>query len=122
MVTVWTVVLVVGCVAMVGLVLDGGTLLRARSSTYDLAAEAARDGAQQLAAPALVDGHVEIDPDTARAAVVQFLAARDATGRVTVDGDRLTVVVTRRVQLQILRPATVTVVESATVQAHRGPP
>jgi len=120
--TIWTISAAVACLFMVGLVLDGGTVLRARSSSFDLAGEAARAGAQQLDQPALAQGRVVIDPEAARAAALEWLATRDTTGTVTVDGDVVTVTVHRDVRLQLLRPASVTVEETASAQAQRGRP
>lgn len=122
MITVWTVVIVLACVAMVGLVLDGGVILRAHSSTFDLAAESARIGAQQLDQRQLADGHLVLDPNQVQATVAEFLAARGAVGAVSINGTRVTVTVTRSVHLQILKPAVVSVRETATAQADRGPP
>jgi hypothetical protein len=109
-------------VLVVALVLDGGTVLRARSSSYDLAGGAARAGAQELDQQALADGAVSVDPDAARAAAVDWLAVRGVEGVVEVDGDTVTVTVRRVVRLQLLRPASVTVEETASAQAQRGGP
>lgn len=122
MVTVWSVVIVLACMAMVGLVLDGGVILRARSSGYDLASESARAGAQELDQAALANGRLVLDQAKARMTATEFLAARGATGEVTITADRVTVTVFRRVDLQILQPASVGVTETATVRAHKGRP
>ncbi len=121
MVTVWSVVIVLACFAMVGLVLDGGVILRARSSTFDLAAESARAGAQQLDQAALANGRVVLDEPAVRQTVNHFLATRGASGDIVISGDRITVTVHRSVDLQILQPASVAVAETATVQAVQGP-
>jgi hypothetical protein len=105
---------------MVGLVLDGGTILRARSSTYDLASGAARAGAQALDQQALAKGRVEINPEDAREAATAWLAVRDAEGEVFVEGDEVTVDVHRQVDLQLLSIASVDIEETATAQARRG--
>lgn len=120
--TIWTLVVAGACLLMVGLVLDGGTVLRARSSSYDLAGGAARAGAQELDQPSLAQGVVRLDPDAARTAVLDWLAARDVQGVVVVDGDVVTVTVHRDVRLQVLRPASVTIEETASAQAQRGRP
>lgn len=118
--TIWTAVVAGACLLMVGLVLDGGTILRARSSSYDLAGGAARVAAQQLDQEALARGDVIVDPDAGRGAALAWLADRDATGVVSVDGDTVTVAVRRHVDLQILQPVSVEVEETATAQARRG--
>jgi hypothetical protein len=120
LVTVWTLGVLAACVAMAGLVLDGGTVLRARSAAFDLAGGAARAAAQELDQPALAQGFVVLDQDRARSTALRWLAARDAAGSVAVDADRVSVTVHREVRLQLLRPATVAVTETATVQARRG--
>jgi len=118
--TIWTAVVAGACLLMVGLVLDGGTILRARSSSYDLAGGAARVATQQLDQDALALGDVIVDPDAGRSAALAWLADRDATGVVAVDGDTVTVAVRRQVDLQILQPVSVEVEETATAQARRG--
>ena len=120
MVTVWSVVLVMACMAMVGLVLDGGVILRARSSAFDIAAESARAGAQELDQAALADGRVVVDESAARARIAAYLAAHDVTGDVSVTADTVTVTVYEKVGLQVLQPATVDVRQTATVRAHKG--
>lgn len=122
MVTVWTAVVTVACLLMVGLVLDGGAVLRSRSRSFDLAGAAARVGIQQLDDAALTEGHVTVDEPAARQAIADYLAAHDAGGTVAVDGDEITVTVTDRVALQMLRPATVAVAETATARAAQGAP
>lgn len=121
MVTVWSVVIVMACVSMVGLVLDGGVILRGRSSAFDVAAEAARAGAQELDQAALADGRVVLDQAAAHQTIGSYLAAHDVTGDVSIADNTVTVTVHRKVGLQILKPATVSVSQTATVEAHKGP-
>ncbi|MEY2422051.1 MAG: hypothetical protein QOI95_2118 [Acidimicrobiaceae bacterium] len=121
-VTVWSVVVVAACVVMIGLVLDGGVILRGRSDAYSLAAEAARAGAQQLDQNAAAQGNVALDPNAARTAALTFLVDRGATGDVTVTANTITVTTHRTVALQILRPASITVTATATVAARTGGP
>lgn len=120
--TVWTVVVAGACLLVAGLVLDGGAVLRARSSSFDLAGGAARAGAQELDQPALAEGRVVLDEAAAAETARAWLATRDATGHVQVTENTVTVGVNRDVRLQILRPAQVTVTETATARAHQGPP
>jgi Flp pilus assembly protein TadG len=119
-VTVWTIIVVAAAILMVGLVLDGGLILRSRSSTFDLASEASRTGAQALDQTALAKGEVRIDPAVARQRVISYLRAAGAVGTVDITGDAITVRVHRVVRLQILRPSSVSVDETATAIAHRG--
>ena len=72
---------------MVGLVLDGGVMLRARSDAFSTAASAARVGAQQLDTDAAVEGVAVLDPVAAEQAALDYLAAHGVTGTVTVTAD-----------------------------------
>ena len=121
MVTVWAVVVVMACMSMVGLVLDGGVILRGRSSAFDVAAESARVGAQELDQAALADGRVVLDQAAARQTIDSYLATHGVTGDVSIAANTVTVTVHRQVDLQILQPATVSVSQTATVRAHKGP-
>jgi len=122
MVTVWTVVMVLACMAMVGLVLDGGVILRARSSAFDIAAESARAGAQELDQDALADGRIVVDASVAHERIAAHLAAHDVNGDITITAETVTVTVHQEVGLQILQPATVDIHQTATVRAHKGRP
>ena len=122
MVTVWSVVIVLACMAMVGLVLDGGVILRARSSAFDIAAESARAGAQELDQDALADGRIVVDASVAHERIAAYLAAHDVNGDITITAETVTVTVHRQVGLQILQPATVDIHQTATVRAHKGRP
>lgn len=117
MVTVWTVVVVLACAAMVGLVVDGDAILRARSTTFDLAAGASRAGAQGLDQRELAEGRVRIDPAVARARVTRYLDGKHVTAVVTVDGNRVKVTVHRVITLQILQTTNVAVDQTATAVA-----
>ena len=105
-VTLFTLGVSLALVSVVGLVLDGGRAQRAQSDAFGAAAAAARAGAQQLDAVAAVDGEVRLDPDLAAEAVHAFLAARGASGTVSVTGTRVTVTVSRHVDFLILPGAT----------------
>jgi len=121
--TLWTVIVTVACFAIIGLVLDGGVILRARSDAFSLAGAAARAGAQALEPDAAAQGQVVLDPVRARAAAMDYLDQRGATGSVSVDGNNVTVTVTLTAQLQILRVSdggSVDVDATATVSAIKG--
>ena len=62
--------------AIVGLVLDGGVILRARSSAFDIAAESARAGAQELQQDALAAGPILVDASAAHARIAAYLASK----------------------------------------------
>jgi len=82
---------------MIGLSVDGAGKMRAIERANDLAAEAARAGAQAIDIPQAVPGNaIVIQPDRARAAALQYLADAGVTGTATPDPDgvHLTVTVT----------------------------
>ncbi len=123
-VTTWSVVVVVACAAMAGLVLDGGAVLRAHSDAFAVAATAARAGAQELSETAAQGGDVVLDPTAAQDAAAAYLAARDATGTVTVTGATLSVTVQTQAELQLLTvlgASTVDVTATASVDALEAP-
>jgi hypothetical protein len=112
----------VAAVLMIGLVLDGGVLLRARSDAFSTAAAAARVGAQQLDPVAAVNGESVLDPITAQHAALDYLNARDIAGHVTVSGNTVTVTVTTQAHFQILRTVganTVSFDATATARASK---
>ncbi|MFJ8848420.1 pilus assembly protein TadG-related protein [Streptomyces cyaneofuscatus] len=87
----------VALIGMLGLLVDGGGLLRAKAAADDLAAEAARTAGQQLdLAQAIPGTALVVDPDAAQQAAQAFLAQAGAEGAVTVsaDGTHITVTVT----------------------------
>lgn len=101
--TIWMVGVTACAFLMVGLVLDGGVMLRSRSDAFAIAASAARVGAQQLDSDAAVAGQPMLDPVAAEQAALAHLAARGVTGAVTVTADTVTVTVTTRAELQLLK-------------------
>jgi hypothetical protein len=104
-VTVWAISATVACVLIIGLVIDGGTMLRARSDAFALASSAARAGAQELDSSAAVQGLTVLDPAAAERAALEYLAAHGATGTVAITDETITVTVTSATSLQLLRLA-----------------
>ena len=94
-VTVWAISATVACVLIIGLVIDGGTMLRARSDAFALASSAARAGAQELDSASAVQGLTVLDP----------VAAERAALTVTITDETITVTVTSATSLQLLRLA-----------------
>jgi len=89
---------------MFGLVVDGGRLLDQRSHAHDVAAKAARAGAQELSVGGFVGaGGLELDPTRAQAAAHDYLAREGMAGVVIVTGPTVTVTVTDTVPLTWLR-------------------
>lgn len=98
-VALYTVAVMMGMVAMAGLVIDGGNGIAARERAADLAQQAARAGADALTPASLHTGtpdQLSASPAAATAAADQVLAAdsRVHDSRVSVDGNSVTVHVT----------------------------
>lgn len=123
--TVWMIGVTVSAFALVGLVLDGGAMLRARSDAFAVAGSAARVGAQQLDHDAAVEGFAILDPVAAERAVNDYLDAAGVTGTAAVAGDSITVTVSSHAELQMLQLVggdTVSFEASATVEAVKVEP
>jgi uncharacterized membrane protein len=103
-ISVFVVVVTVALIAVAGLVLDGGRLLAARREAQDIAANAARAGAQALDEEHLRAGRTVIDPTAGATAVARYLVQTPATGTSSISGDAVTV----RVQMpvRVLLPLT----------------
>lgn len=99
-VSAFVVCLFLGMVALVGLAYDGGRVSSRYGELSDLAANAARIGAQQVTG--IRAGEPRIDPEGARAAAARFLARRNLPSRIVVQGDRITVSVRTIVPMRIL--------------------
>jgi urea transporter len=118
-VTALTAAVLAGFVFMFALVVGGAEVLRARSDAFGAAAGAARAGAQELEEAAVVQGVVELNPAAAQAAAQDYLAARGATGSVSVSGADVTVTVTDSVAVPHLGDV-IGVSATATVSAIKG--
>jgi hypothetical protein len=95
-VTVFVAISCIGLLAMIGLVVDGGTKVRAIQQADRLAAEAARAAGQAIDVPAAVVGDTPtVQPGTAAAAAQAFLTSAGVDGTVSVlDGGRRVAVAT----------------------------
>ena len=101
----WVIPVMLGLVAMAGLVVDGGNAIAARQHAADLAQQAARAGADALSPDSLHAAEppqLTADPGAATTAAGKVLAAGGVAGNVTVDGDSVTVSVTVHQQTQVL--------------------
>lgn len=90
----YLVVMAVALFALAGLVLDGGAALTAHGRAADVAAQAARAGADALDGTSLrspTPAGLTANPAAARAAAQAVLSAADVQGEVTVTGSRVTV-------------------------------
>lgn len=84
-VTLFLVISVVGLLALVGLVVDGGTKVRAVQRADTLAAEAGRAGGQAINVPAAITGDAPtVDARAAVAAAQDYLNRNGVNGTVTV--------------------------------------
>jgi hypothetical protein len=86
-----------------GLLYDGGQILAGRREAFAVADNAARAGAQALDVGALRgSGATRLDPAAASRAVHDYLDRVGRTGSVTVDEDRVEVVVAITVETHLL--------------------
>lgn len=96
-------VVAVGLIMVTGMAYDGGQIVAAQATARDLAASAARAGAQEVDLDRLRStGDAMLDPDRATAAAQAFLAQAGFTGSTRVAGSSITVTVTVRQPMRIL--------------------
>ena len=81
-------------VFLVGLAVDLGGQVHTQQRGHDLAAQAARAGAEEVQGPAAIEGRpLSIDAARARTAAQRYLQEAGVTGTVDVNADTLTVTV-----------------------------
>ncbi len=86
-ISIWMVTASFVMMVLVGLAVDLGGQVHARQRADNVAAEAARTGAQQVqAAPAIEGRYVSIDTVAARNAAQQYLSAAGVAGTVKITG------------------------------------
>lgn len=96
-------VVAVGLIMVAGMAYDGGQIVAAQATARDLAASAARAGAQEVDLDRLRStGDTMLDPDRATAAAQAFLAQAGFSGSTHVAGSSITVRVTVRQPMRIL--------------------
>lgn len=112
-------VVAIGLVMVAGLAYDGGQIVTAQATARDLAANAARAGAQEVDLDELrATGTAALEVDAATEAAENYLAATGHRGTVTVEGSSITVSVDV-VQPMLILPLpdrTVTATDTATAQ------
>lgn len=116
-------VVALALVMVAGMAYDGGQIVRAQSEARDLAANAARAGAQELdVASVRSTGRATLDPARATAAAERYLvdAGHAGIGSVEVSADTVTVRVGLRQEMRILPVADRTVVAVDTATAVPG--
>ena len=103
-VTAFVVVLMVGLLVLAGLVVDGGRYFTGRRQAQNLAAGAARAGAQGISEDSLRNPNATpaLDPDDAYRRADAYLAAAGTTGTIVVNADSVTVTVITTVSPFIL--------------------
>jgi hypothetical protein len=84
-------VLSVALFALIGLVVDSGRAIAARSEALTEAQQAARVGAGQISVDALRSGQVQIDPGRAESAGDAYLASVGQSGTTSVVGQTVIV-------------------------------
>ncbi|MET8520823.1 pilus assembly protein TadG-related protein [Nocardioides sp. NPDC004968] len=88
--TIWMVTAAFAMSILVGLAVDLGGQAHAQQRTHDLAAQAARTGAEEVqAAPAIEGRYAHIDTAAAGRAAHSYLAQSGVNGAVRVRGDRI---------------------------------
>lgn len=96
-------VVAVGLIMVTGMAYDGGQIVAAQATARDLAASAARAGAQEVDLDRLRStGDAMLDPERATAAAQAFLAKAGFNGSTRVAGSSITVTVTVRQPMRIL--------------------
>lgn len=96
-------VVAVGLIMVAGMAYDGGQIVAAQATARDLAASAARAGAQEIDIDSLRStGEANLDPDLATSAAQSFLAEAGFTGTTRVVGPSITVTVMVRQPMRIL--------------------
>jgi hypothetical protein len=103
MVSAMMAVLAVGLLMAAGLAYDGGQIVAAQATARDLAANAARAGAQEIDLDRLRGfGEVTLDESLAARAASAYVASAGHRSSVDVDGDQITVTVSVRQTMAIL--------------------
>ena len=88
--TIWMVTAAFAMSILVGLAVDLGGQAHAQQRTHDLAAQAARTGAEEVLAPPAIEGrYARIDTTAAGRAAHSYLTQSGASGAVRVRGNRI---------------------------------
>lgn len=118
-------VVAVGLIMVAGMAYDGGQVVAAQATARDLAASAARAGAQEIDVDRLRStGEAMLDPDRAVGAAQAFLAQAGFAGTMRVNGPSITVTVTVHQPMRILPVAdrAVTATDTATALNQESAP
>ena len=105
-------IVALGLVMIAGLAYDGGQIVAAQGTARDVAANAARAGAQEVDLDELrATGTAQLDPEAAAAAADAYLADTGHEGTVEVAGPTVTVTV------RVVQPMTILPLPDRTVAA-----
>lgn len=121
--TAFVVVMTAAFLLCLGLVFDGGGVLRANTRAHLLAQEAARAGVQHIDWQDYRSGaqQVSLDPIAAGAAARAFLADSGTTGTVSVEGDTVTVTSTMDYDFALLPLGSTTLEATASARPFSQP-
>src|SRR5437867_2150719 len=109
-------------IMVAGMAYDGGEIVAAQATARDLAAGAARAGAQEIDLDHLrATGIAVLDPDRAIASAEAYLTQAGYTGTASVDGGDITVTVRLHQAMRILPVPDRTVTATDTASAETGP-
>lgn len=115
-------VVALGLVMIAGLAYDGGQIVAAQGTARDIAANAARAGAQEVDLDELrATGNAQLDPEAAAAAAEAYLADTGHEGTVDVAGPTVTVTVRVVQPMRILPLPDRTVAATDSATAVTGP-
>jgi Putative Flp pilus-assembly TadE/G-like len=98
----FVVLLLVAIMALMGLVVDGGSAMSAQQSAYDEAEQAARAGAGELSIDGLRSGMVTLDDSAAVSRAVAFTVAAGHPGTATAEGGTVRVEIHYRMATDVL--------------------
>ncbi|MFB6579431.1 pilus assembly protein TadG-related protein [Streptomyces sp. NPDC056402] len=94
-IAVYTAIVVVALLGIIGLAIDGGGKLRATERADAVAMEAARAAGQAIDPAAAVNGEgIRVDPEAAQAAAYAYLSRTGSQGTVGLSADRSQLTVT----------------------------
>jgi hypothetical protein len=120
-VSAWAVLLAVGgFTPLLGLIVDGGTVVNARLEAARDAGQAARAGADALSAASIRNGGNNVSPDLAITQARAYLAKVGQNGTVTVAGDTVTVTVAGTIHPTLLGVIGVNEFPISETQSARG--
>jgi Flp pilus assembly protein TadG len=124
MVTIYVAIMATALIFVTGLVIDGGAKIATYMEASNLAANAARAGAQAADQGELYStGTVVIDPDEAEQLVDEYLTTAGCPpgcGDTTVEGNTVTVTVTLQQTRKMLPGGSVSIVAASSATALRG--